>query len=127
VDVPLSLGLGFIALHVVGDVSGLDELAAGSPVVDPRPLGAPACAIRMPESSEYALCLRCDSPPLIEALVVVDRAAGLPAFELPPAIPPTVCASEEHTANVDASARAASFMDSSWKLMKLIGQSRKCS
>jgi hypothetical protein len=30
---------------VVGAVAGLAELAAGSPVVDPRPLGTPLCAI----------------------------------------------------------------------------------
>ena len=39
VDVPLPLGLGFIELPVVGDVPGAAELAAGSPVVEPRPLG----------------------------------------------------------------------------------------
>jgi hypothetical protein len=39
VDVPPPLGLGFIELPVVGDVPGVAELAAGSPVVDPRPLG----------------------------------------------------------------------------------------
>jgi hypothetical protein len=45
VDVPLPLRLGFIELPVVGEVPGVAELAAGSPVVDPRPLGAPAiCA-----------------------------------------------------------------------------------
>jgi hypothetical protein len=44
VDVPLPLGLGFVELPVVGDVPGVAELAAGSPVVDPRPLGAPPCA-----------------------------------------------------------------------------------
>ena len=44
VDVPLPLELGFIELPV-GDVPGVAELAAGSPVVDPRPLGVPqACA-----------------------------------------------------------------------------------
>ena len=42
---PPPLGLGFIELPVVGDVPGVAELAAGSPVVDPRPLGVPqACA-----------------------------------------------------------------------------------
>jgi hypothetical protein len=41
VDVPLPLGLGFIELPVVGDVPAVAELTAGSPVVDPRPLGAP--------------------------------------------------------------------------------------
>ena len=36
-------GLGFIEFPVVGDVPGVAELA-GSPVVEPRPLGAPLCA-----------------------------------------------------------------------------------
>ena len=40
----LPLRLGFIALPVVGDVPGVAELAAGSPVVEPRPLGTPLCA-----------------------------------------------------------------------------------
>jgi hypothetical protein len=53
VDVPLPLGLGCIELPVVGEVPGVAELAAGSPVVDPRPLGAP-CASSIPDSS--ALC-----------------------------------------------------------------------
>jgi hypothetical protein len=44
VDVPLPLGLGFIELPMVGDVPGVAELAAGSPVVELRPLGAPPCA-----------------------------------------------------------------------------------
>jgi hypothetical protein len=44
VDVPLPLGLGFIELPVVGDALGVAELAAGSPVVAPRPLGVPLCA-----------------------------------------------------------------------------------
>jgi hypothetical protein len=39
VDVPLPLGFGFIAFPVVGALPGVAELAAGSPVVDPRPLG----------------------------------------------------------------------------------------
>jgi hypothetical protein len=43
VDVPLPLRLGFIAFPAVwGAVPGVAELAAGSPVVDPRPLGTPA-------------------------------------------------------------------------------------
>jgi hypothetical protein len=41
VELPLPLRLGFIALPVVGDVPGVAELAAGSPIVEPRPLGAP--------------------------------------------------------------------------------------
>jgi hypothetical protein len=45
VDVPLPLGLDFIPLSVVGDELGVAELAAGSPVLDPRPLGPPGvCA-----------------------------------------------------------------------------------
>jgi hypothetical protein len=41
VEVPLPLRLGFIELPVVGDVPGVAELAAGSPIVEPRPLAAP--------------------------------------------------------------------------------------
>jgi hypothetical protein len=41
VDVPLPLTLGFIELPVVGDVPGVAELAAGSPIVEPLPLAAP--------------------------------------------------------------------------------------
>jgi hypothetical protein len=44
VEVPLPLGLDLLELPVVGDVPGVAELAAGSPVVEPRPLGAPLCA-----------------------------------------------------------------------------------
>jgi hypothetical protein len=44
VDVPLPLRLGFVELPVVGDELGEAELAAGSPAVEPGPLGAPFCA-----------------------------------------------------------------------------------
>jgi hypothetical protein len=44
VDVPLSFRLGVMELPVVGDELGLAELAAGSSVVEPEPLGAPLCA-----------------------------------------------------------------------------------
>jgi hypothetical protein len=44
VEVPLPLGLDFIELPVVGAAPGVAELAAGSPVIAPRPLGPPACA-----------------------------------------------------------------------------------
>ena len=43
-DVPLPLGLALFEDPVVGEVPGVAELAAGSPVVEPRPLGAPPCA-----------------------------------------------------------------------------------
>ena len=42
VEVPLPLGV--TELPVVGDELELAELAAGSPIVDPAPLGAPLCA-----------------------------------------------------------------------------------
>jgi len=55
VDVPLPLRLGVIELPVVGDELGLAELAAGSPVVDPAPLGAPLCAFaKEPHSGSAA-------------------------------------------------------------------------
>jgi hypothetical protein len=38
--------LDFIELPVVGEVPGVEELAAGSPVVEPRPLGPPALCPR---------------------------------------------------------------------------------
>jgi hypothetical protein len=43
-DVPLPLLLGVNELPVVGEVPGVAELAAGSPVVEPLPLGTPFCA-----------------------------------------------------------------------------------
>jgi hypothetical protein len=43
-DVPLPLGFDPVVL-VVGAALGLAELAAGSPVIDPRPLAVPLCAI----------------------------------------------------------------------------------
>jgi hypothetical protein len=48
--VPLPLRLGCIELPVVGELPGVAELAAGSPVVEPRPLGVPLCALaKVPE------------------------------------------------------------------------------
>jgi hypothetical protein len=43
VDVPLPLGFDLVDVPVVADgaVPGVAELAAGSPVVAPRPLGLP--------------------------------------------------------------------------------------
>jgi hypothetical protein len=53
--VPLPLRLGFMELPVVGDVPGVAELAAGSPVVEPRPLGGPLCAnAKLPASVRVA-------------------------------------------------------------------------
>jgi hypothetical protein len=54
VDVPLPLRLGCIEFPVVGEVPGVAELAAGSPVVDPRPLGTPVCAYAKPLESVSA-------------------------------------------------------------------------
>jgi hypothetical protein len=45
VEVPLPLGFDFIELPVVGAEPGVAELAAGSPVVAPRPLAAPAAVV----------------------------------------------------------------------------------
>jgi hypothetical protein len=55
VDVPLPLGPGFIVLPVVGEVPGVAELAAGSPAVDPRPLGAPAWASTHSSAERFLL------------------------------------------------------------------------
>ena len=63
---PLPLGLACIELPVVGDVPGLAELAAGSPVVEPRPLGAPLWA--------YAKVLKSASAPataIVVSLMVI--------------------------------------------------------
>jgi hypothetical protein len=54
VEVPLPLVLGFIELPVVGELPGVAELAAGSPVVEPRPVGAPLCAYAKPAESVQA-------------------------------------------------------------------------
>jgi hypothetical protein len=53
-DVPLPLGVDLTALPVVGDDLGVAELAAGSPVTAPRPLGPPDCAKAAPEQSTTA-------------------------------------------------------------------------
>ena len=50
VDVPLPLRFGLVKAPLAGAVPGVAELAAGSPVTDPRPLGASPCAFAwMPE------------------------------------------------------------------------------
>ncbi|TGN87988.1 hypothetical protein EOW77_0014110 [Bradyrhizobium yuanmingense] len=49
---PLPLGFERVAAPVVGvSACGLAELAAGSPVTEPRPLGAPPCARADPATS----------------------------------------------------------------------------
>jgi hypothetical protein len=53
-DVPLPLGPAFIPLPVVGEVPGVAELAAGSPVVAPRPLGTWVWALATPAESTKA-------------------------------------------------------------------------
>ena len=56
-DVPLPLRLGLAELPVVGDEPGVAELAAaGSPLVDPGPLGAPPCCAyaKEPQSASAA-------------------------------------------------------------------------
>jgi hypothetical protein len=57
--VPLPLGLACIELPVVGDVPGVAELAAGSPVVEPRPLGAPLWAYAEGTQERHRPC-NCD-------------------------------------------------------------------
>jgi hypothetical protein len=44
VELPLPLGLDDAPVVVLGAALGFAELAAGSPVVEPRPLGSPLCA-----------------------------------------------------------------------------------
>jgi hypothetical protein len=55
VEVPLPLVLGFMELPTVGAVPGVAELAAGSPVVEPRPLGAPFCAYAVAPDNTSAI------------------------------------------------------------------------
>ena len=44
VELPLPLGLDDAPVVLRGSALGFSELAAGSPVVEPRPLGPPLCA-----------------------------------------------------------------------------------
>ncbi|TYO64188.1 hypothetical protein FXV83_22705 [Bradyrhizobium hipponense] len=56
VEVPLPLGLGLVAAPVVGESArGVAELAAGSPVTAPRPLGAPPCASADPATNKLTI------------------------------------------------------------------------
>jgi hypothetical protein len=50
----LPLRLGFAALPVVGELKGLAELAAGSPVTEPLPLGISDCALATATQSTKA-------------------------------------------------------------------------
>jgi hypothetical protein len=85
VDVPLPLGLAFIELPTVGDVPGVAELAAGSPVVEPRPLGPPLfdplCAIASVLQSASAPASAIDESFmigfLIQSLIPNQTAAAL--------------------------------------------------
>ncbi len=58
VDVPLPLGFDRATLPVVvpvfGAVPGVAELAAGSPVIDPRPLGLPCACAKFVEKTRIA-------------------------------------------------------------------------
>jgi hypothetical protein len=88
VEVPLPLGLDFIELPVVWEAPGVAELPAGSPVVAPRPLSAPACAKCIPDDADVPPL----AVPLLEAPVAPAVADGQPAFELPLAVPLALCA-----------------------------------
>jgi hypothetical protein len=58
VDVPLPLGFALVELPVVapvfGEADGVAELAAGSPDIEPRPLGAPCAWAKVPEKARKA-------------------------------------------------------------------------
>nr|AWL97733.1 hypothetical protein CIT37_40640 [Bradyrhizobium ottawaense] len=67
-EVPLPLGFDRVAAPVVGvSALGLAELAAGSPVTAPRPLGAPPCAKADPANSTTTIAA---SPAFISVLHV---------------------------------------------------------
>ncbi|MBV9459068.1 MAG: hypothetical protein JO141_16315 [Bradyrhizobium sp.] len=93
-DVPLPLRLGFMALPVVGDVPGVAELAAGSPLTAPLPLAPPDWAKAAPEQSTTAVTtagfktfmtksLTCGIKALRLPLVPECEAARLPRNSLP--------------------------------------------
>jgi len=71
VDVPLPLGLGFIELPVVGDVPGAAELAAGSPVVEPRPLGTPLCAFAQVAPTSSATANEADAKDIVVSFMAI--------------------------------------------------------
>lgn len=50
VDVPLPLAFGVIPVVAFGSAPGFAELAAGPPVVDPRPLGLPCAQAKLPST-----------------------------------------------------------------------------
>ncbi|RXH03084.1 hypothetical protein EAS61_00995 [Bradyrhizobium zhanjiangense] len=76
VEVPLPLGFDRVAVPVVdGSARGVAELAAGSPVTAPRPLGAPPCAKADPASNTTTIAA---NPVFICALpVLCGLTAGL--------------------------------------------------
>jgi hypothetical protein len=51
VDVPLPPGLALVEAPVVGALPAVAELAAGSPLTEPRPLGSPFCAFDDPSTT----------------------------------------------------------------------------
>jgi hypothetical protein len=56
VEVPLPLWLGLVTAPVVGESArGVAELAAGSPVTAPRPLGAPPWASAEPTANKLTI------------------------------------------------------------------------
>ena len=67
----LTLGLGFIELPVVGDVPGAAELAAGSPVVEPRPLGTPLCAFAQVAPTSSATANEADAKDIVVSFMAI--------------------------------------------------------
>ncbi|QOZ75632.1 hypothetical protein XH83_09340 [Bradyrhizobium sp. CCBAU 53351] len=86
-EVPLPLGFDLVAAPVVGvSAFGVAELAAGSPVTAPRPLGAPPCARAAPANSMATIAA---SPAFMFVLLFAraNRGARAP-FRRRPAPPP---------------------------------------
>jgi len=82
VDVPLPLRLGVVELPVVGDELGLADLVAGSPVVDPAPLGAPLCAYasapQMAKAAASAIGVSFMSAPFGLTIINPERESRVP-------------------------------------------------
>jgi hypothetical protein len=79
VEVPLPLRLGVTELPVVSDELGFAELAAGSPVADPAPPGAPLCAFaKEPPSASAAASAIVGSFMAIPLRMIMNSEIGKP-------------------------------------------------
>jgi len=79
VEVPLPLRLGVTELPVVSDELGFAELAAGSPVADPAPPGAPLCAFaKEPPSASAAASAIVGNSMAIPHRMIMNSEKGKP-------------------------------------------------